>query len=249
MSGARRVLRVVLGWRMLRAILIALALMVPAAAVAQNCPQPLANARKLVLVVADDLNSTTATLRRYVRLSPEKPWRADGGPMTALVGRNGLAWGHAFRGDAQAGAPIKTEGDKRAPIGFYRIGAPFGFGASARAGYRQIREDTVCVDDAASPAYNTITSRARIGARVHGENMARVPEYRHGLFVDYPSDRAARGGSCIFIHLWTPNKTGTGGCVALPEPQLVRLQDFSRGGAVLAVLPRQARDRFKGCLP
>jgi hypothetical protein len=27
------------------------------------------------------------------------------------------------------------------------------------------------------------------------------------------------------------------------------LQDFAQGGAVLAVLPKQALDRFKGCLP
>ena len=58
-----------------------------------------------------------------------------------------------------------------------------------------------------------------------------------------------RAGSCIFIHLRLPGKTGTAGCVALPEPQLKALQDFSQGGAVLAVLPKQALGRFKGRLP
>jgi hypothetical protein len=43
--------------------------------------------------------------------------------------------------------------------------------------------------------------------------------------------------------------TGTGGCVALPEPQLIAMQDFAQAGAVLAILPRQALGRFKGCLP
>ena len=62
-------------------------------------------------------------------------------------------------------------------------------------------------------------------------------------------DRKARAGSCIFIHLRLPGKTGTNGCVALPEPQIEALQDFSANGAVLAVLPRKAFDRFKGCLP
>jgi L,D-peptidoglycan transpeptidase YkuD (ErfK/YbiS/YcfS/YnhG family) len=46
-----------------------------------------------------------------------------------------------------------------------------------------------------------------------------------------------------------PHMAGTGGCVALPEPQLVRLQDFTQGGAVLAIVPRGALDRFRGCLP
>ena len=84
-----------------------------------------------------------------------------------------------------------------------------------------------CVDDLSSPAYNTITSRAKVGWKVHGENMWRVPEYRRGLLVDYPTDRKARAGSCIFIHLQLPGKTGTSGCVALPEPQLEALQDFA----------------------
>jgi hypothetical protein len=35
----------------------------------------------------------------------------------------------------------------------------------------------------------------------------------------------------------------------MPEPRVEALQDFSAGGAVLAVLPRNALDRLPGCLP
>jgi hypothetical protein len=37
--------------------------------------------------------------------------------------------------------------------------------------------------------------------------------------------------------------------VALGEPQLEAVQDHVQSGGVLAILPRQALDRFKGCLP
>jgi hypothetical protein len=37
--------------------------------------------------------------------------------------------------------------------------------------------------------------------------------------------------------------------VAVPEPQVIELQDFSEAGAVLAVLPDAALGRFRGCLP
>jgi len=74
-------------------------------------------------------------------------------------------------------------------------------------------------------------------------------EYRRGLLVDYPTNRNARGGSCVFIHVQLPDRTGSGGGVALPEPQLEAVQDFVQDGAVLAILPRPALDRFKGCLP
>jgi D-alanyl-D-alanine dipeptidase len=231
------------------AVLSLILLIAPQVALAQSCPEPLASARRLVLVTADTLKSTTTSAERFERASPKTPWQVVGGPATALIGYRGVAWAHAFRKFARAGEPVKVEGDKRAPAGFYKIGRNFGAAASQVPNYMRLVEGTICVDDLASPAYNTITSRAIVGAKVHGENLWRVPEYARGLLVDYPSDRKARAGSCIFIHLQLPGKTGTNGCVALGEPQLEALQDFSRDGAVLAILPRQALARFKGCLP
>jgi hypothetical protein len=35
----------------------------------------------------------------------------------------------------------------------------------------------------------------------------------------------------------------------MPQGPLEAVQDFAQEGAVLAVLPRQALARFKGCLP
>ena len=231
------------------AILAAIMLLTPQVALAQNCPEPLASARRLVLVTADTLTSTTATVERFQRHTPNAQWEVAGGAATALIGHKGVGWSHAFRKFAKRGEPIKVEGDKRAPAGFYKIGPSFGFRASQVHNYVRVADGMVCVNDLTSPAYNTITRRDRIGPDVHAENMSRVPDYRRGLLVDYPTDRKARAGSCIFIHLQLAGKTGTGGCVALPEPQLEALQDFSQEGAVLAILPRAALDRFKGCLP
>jgi L,D-peptidoglycan transpeptidase YkuD (ErfK/YbiS/YcfS/YnhG family) len=234
---------------MSRILLFIIVLLAPGVALGQSCPAPLADARKLVLVTADTMTSTTASVQRFTRAAPNAPWQPASGPVTALIGHNGVGWAHTFRSFAQPGEPVKVDGDKRVPAGFYKIGRPFGFSPSERLHYLRIAEGVTCVDDSSSPAYNTITSRARVGWQVHGENMWRVPEYRRGLLVDYSTDRAARAGSCIFIHVRRPGATGTAGCVALPEPQVIALQDFAQSGAVLAVLPRQALDRFKGCLP
>jgi L,D-peptidoglycan transpeptidase YkuD (ErfK/YbiS/YcfS/YnhG family) len=235
---------------MVRATLLTLVvLLAPSFAQAQSCPAPLGDARRLVLVTADTLSSNTAALQSFSRTNASSPWRANGGPTTALIGHNGVGWSYAFRSYAAPGEPIKVDGDKRVPVGFFKIGRPFGFSPSRRPRYLQIVDGMTCVDDARSPAYNTITSRAKVGLTVHGENMWRVPEYRRGLLVDYPTNRKARAGSCIFIHTRLPGATGTSGCVSLPEPQVAVLQDFAQSGAVLAVLPRQALERFKGCLP
>jgi D-alanyl-D-alanine dipeptidase len=229
--------------------LILILSLLPAAALAQACPEPLASARRLLLVTADGMATPAATARLFARAEAAAPWRMVGGPAHALIGKNGLGWAHDFRRFAQRGEPVKVEGDRRAPIGFFAIGRAFGFAPSSGRGYLRIEQGMTCVDDVRSPAYNTITNRAQVGWDVSGENMWRIPLYRRGLLIDYPTNRAAHAGSCIFIHLWLPGKTSTSGCVALQEPALAAVQEFAQEGAVLAVLPGQALDRFTGCLP
>jgi L,D-peptidoglycan transpeptidase YkuD (ErfK/YbiS/YcfS/YnhG family) len=229
------------------------AALAPAAAGAQQphaCPAPLVSARRLVLVTADGMNASAARLRRYERGSAAEPWRPLGGPEPAMIGRAGMAWSPFFAGLRRDGEPAKVDGDKRAPAGIYRIGHSFGTVPSSRRGHLQVKPDTICVDDPASPAYNTITRRGAVGPRVGAENMSRaLPMYRRGLLVDYPTDAGARAGSCIFIHVWRTPATATSGCVALPEARVTALQDFSEPGAVIAILPRAALDRLPGCLP
>jgi L,D-peptidoglycan transpeptidase YkuD (ErfK/YbiS/YcfS/YnhG family) len=234
---------------MLRAAVALCVTLLPAAAFGQACPEPLASARRLVVVTADSMTTSLARMQRFERAASTQPWRALDAPQPALVGRNGMAWAYAFRASAKNGERVKVEGDKRAPAGFFRIGRSFGVAPSSRPNYLQIKQGSVCVDDLESAAYNTITTRAKVGAMTHGENMWRVPAYRNGLVVDYPTNRRVRAGSCIFIHIRTPAATGTAGCVAVPEPQVIALQDFAEAGAVLAILPEAARSRFRGCLP
>lgn len=218
-------------------------------AAAQSCPEPVASARRLVLVTADGLSTSTAKVRLYERPTADAGWRPAGPVMPAIVGRNGMAWAFPFRALAAPTEPVKTEGDKRAPAGFFRLTGSLGQVASDRPGYVHLEPGTVCVDDPASPAYNTITTRAKVGWRVSGENMWRIPHYRHGLLVDYPTSRTRRGGSCIFIHLRMPGASSTSGCVALEEPALLAIEQFAASGAVLAILPAQARRRLGACLP
>jgi len=225
-----------------------IALIASQAAFAQSCPQPLASARRLVLVTAETFASSHAIVERFERVAPGAAWQVSGGPASALIGRAGLAWAQAFRGFARRGEPVKVEGDKRTPAGFFKIGRSFGFAVSDSPGYLRISDGMTCVDDPRSRAYNTITWRTLLGKGVHGENMD-VPEYARGILVDYPTDRKARAGSCIFIHLQLPGRTATSGCIALPEPQLAAVQDHVQPGAVLAVLPQKALARFRTCLP
>jgi len=216
---------------------------------AATCPAPLAQASRLVLVTTQSMDTALATLQRFTRRSADLPWKRVGAAEPAVVGKAGLGWGFPFLDAKEGEEPEKVEGDNRTPAGFFRIGASFGFAPSRRPGYIELKSaETVCVEDPSSPFYNSITKRSDIGA-VQADDMRSSPFYRSGLFVDYPSDRATLRGSCIFIHIWSASNTGTAGCVGLPEARVEVLQDFSRAGAVIAILPATAFDRFPGCLP
>jgi L,D-peptidoglycan transpeptidase YkuD (ErfK/YbiS/YcfS/YnhG family) len=230
-------------------IMAALALSA-ASARAQSCPAPLAGAKRLVLVTAATMHDTAASMRLYERASPAEPWRPRGAAEPAVIGTAGMGWSRFFPQLARRGEPVKIEGDKRAPAGVFPIGRSFGTLASSRPDYLHVTADTICVHDPSSKSYNTIGSRARLGPMVSAENMSRaLPMYRRGLVVDYPADAKARAGSCIFIHVWRSPAIGTAGCVAIPEPRVEALQDFSADGAALAIFPRAALDRLPGCLP
>lgn len=236
--------------RMLRLSTLGAVLAFVPHALAADCPPPLGDALRLVLVTTASMNTSSAKMQLFTRAAPDVPWKQEGGAERAVIGEAGIAWGYTFVQYKHEGESEKREGDRRTPAGFFRLGPSFGFSSSDLPSYITVKaNETVCVEDPASPSYNTITKRSQVGADIRVEFMRRSPLYRRGLFVDYPSDRASQRGSCIFVHIWqSPNK-GTAGCVGLPEDRVKLVQEFSRAGSVLAVLPEQALARFAGCLP
>ena len=216
-----------------------------------SCPQPLAEAPRLIVVTATDINAPGALLTTYERTTPDAPWMSVGGLREAVVGLKGLAWGGPWRQLARDGEPLKQEGDKRSPAGIYRMGAPFGFEASSEAGYLQLATDQhICVEDVRSDLYGQIVKRSAVAPGIKFDQMRAEPLYRTGLVVDYPADRERKAGSCIFIHVWRKPGQGTAGCVALEEASVTELRAWaSAAPSAIAILPAGAAERFPGCLP
>ncbi|MEM7694822.1 MAG: hypothetical protein AAF318_10250 [Pseudomonadota bacterium] len=212
------------------------------------CPAPIAAARRFVLVSAPTMASPTATLRLFSR--EDAGWTA-GRATPVTLGRRGLGW--AFDQPANGAKPsaIKREGDKRTPAGVFRLSGAFGIGPSDLPGYRDVRaDDLVCVDDPKNALYNAIVpwKAAQEADARSFERMKSTRLYRAGLFVDHPTGRAARGGSCIFLHVWRAPGRPTVGCVAMAEGPLRALQAATAGvPSAIAILPEGAHHRLKGC--
>ena len=212
------------------------------------CPAEVAGAERLVLVLGSGLDARAATVRFMERRGER--WHASGEPKAAALGVGGMAWSWAAKAYAPSGERVKIEGDKRTPAGFFRLGKPFGFSARNVPAYVGLRPGQhYCVDDLHSPLYNTVVAKASAG-EASGEDMAAIALYRQGLFVDYPTNREAKGGSCIFVHVRRSAKAGTVGCVALAERDVTAMQDWAREKpTVIGILPSAAWDRLRGCFP
>jgi L,D-peptidoglycan transpeptidase YkuD (ErfK/YbiS/YcfS/YnhG family) len=216
-----------------------------------TCPPILASATRLIVVLTDTMETASATFQSYERATPSDPWTPRGKLQSAVVGKAGLAWGHPFRDLARAAEPVKQEGDKRTPAGIFSLGATFGFEPDSHPNHLTLTQDQhVCVDEPSSPHYSRIVPRAIAGRATSGENMWAIPAYKRGVVVDYPASGTAKSGSCIFLHIWEAADQGTSGCVAAPEAKIVELQHLAReGAAAIAIVPKDASERFAACLP
>ncbi len=212
------------------------------------CPD-IGSATKLVLVTATEFASQSAQVRLFE--SRAGKWHQAGAGKKAVLGGGGLAWSWTQERFAGKGEPVKKEGDRKTPAGFFSIAAPFGFAQSERKGYvRLAKGEHYCVDDPASPHYNSIVPKAKAGEGVSGEDMAAIPPYRKGLFLNYPTSREKRGGSCIFVHVWRTPSSPTSGCVALAEADVEDIQSWSANGATaIGIVPEPAWRRLRGCFP
>ncbi|OLN28124.1 hypothetical protein DVDV_1756 [Desulfovibrio sp. DV] len=210
---------------------------------------PLAGSSQLVLVVAENWNANHAQLRRFERSRPNGTWHPVGDDVPVSLGRNGLAWGRGLHGERLSAAPVKAEGDGRAPAGVFGlprafIGPSESFRSSAKFPAYQVTTQTVCVDTVASQYYNQMFEENTVTKDWDSEERMLRPDglYRFGLFVDHNAPTAQPGaGSCIFMHLWRGPGSPTAGCTAMAEPSLRVILGWldATKRPVLVQLPRE----------
>ena len=226
-----------------------LVLAVPVVHADQTCPIELQSATQLVLVNIPSVSLHRAAVTRFERATTTEPWRISGARMPAVIGRKGFGWAPSFRDRATTSAPHKIEGDGKTPGGIFRLGNAFGFGASSVSGYVRLSPGKeFCVSDPKSPDYNRIIPK-KPAHSIDGEDMGAIGLYRRGLFIDYPTNAAERAGSCIFVHVWRAENSGTSGCVAFSQSDVEVLQTWVRSQkAVIAILPSAEAKNIETCL-
>jgi L,D-peptidoglycan transpeptidase YkuD (ErfK/YbiS/YcfS/YnhG family) len=188
--------------------------------------------RQLIVVTTagwSDVNASVQLLER--KQSGGTQWRKVGAAFPAVVGKRGLAWGIGLHGTGEPGTPSKKEGDQKSPAGVFRLYAVFGTATAEqvhylRFPYQQVDAAAEAVDDPRSRYYNRVIDRAVIEQPdwSSSESMLAVPsQYRLGVMIEHNWSQIPGLGSCIFLHVWNSNRTGTAGCTAMSLADLKRL--------------------------
>lgn len=189
---------------------------------------PFSKSLQAVVVTTADWNAVTGKARIYERKSAKSPWKAVGAEFPIVVGRSGMAWGAGLNElPSDTGRLLlKTEGDGKSPAGIFALTSAFGSAEKAnfiKFPYTKLEEYTECVDDVNSNHYNKIVDRMKVGVFdwKSSEKMLEVGEqYDLGIFVEHNSERQKGGGSCIFLHIWKDETTGTAGCTAMARASI-----------------------------
>ena len=170
------------------------------------------NTRQLLVVFNSNNKNPEVVLLAVERVKTE--WKISLGPIPAGIGENGFA----TPGD-------KTEGDGKTPGGIFKLGHLYTYDAEVKTQmpYSQTTSDDKWIDDPESDEYNQ---------HIQGETNAKSYEnlklnsnhYKYCMVIEYNTNPVEKGkGSAIFFHLrMSPDET-TAGCVAVLEPDMIKI--------------------------
>lgn len=188
----------------------------------------LAESLQAVVVTTKDWNALQGAAQLFERADTKSIWTIKGAAFPVVLGTNGLAWSDEFeyllREKPQS---FKREGDGRSPAGVFDLTSAFGSNEKpdyVKLPFTKLEESTECVDDTNSASYNRIVDRFKIGNFdwQSSEKMLEIgAPYDLGVTVAHNSNPVKRGsGSCIFLHIWKDETTGTAGCTAMKRENI-----------------------------
>ncbi len=209
------------------------------------------HSQQLMIVLTDGWASLQGTLYAFEKHKDKWVLRFTN---AVVVGSKGLGIGDGLVPLTIDGAPIKKEGDLKAPAGIFTIGTAFGY-----AGYQDARwikntytkaaDTVICVDDMHSAHYNTLLNKDSTQSDWNSfEYMHRKDNYyKWGLFVNHNASPPVAGhGSCIFMHIWQNAHQGTEGCTAMREADILRVLHWinAKRNPLLVQMPKSEYARL-----
>jgi L,D-peptidoglycan transpeptidase YkuD (ErfK/YbiS/YcfS/YnhG family) len=197
---------------------------------------------QIVLVVAEEFNSTKAKLICF------EDNRAVFGPIEVNLGANGVAFGIGERALLKTEVePIKKEGDKKAPLGIFTLDAVFGYEKemNIKMPYLYATKELICVDDSSSKFYNQIIKKPKEAPASYEEMRREDAQYELGVTVGHNKEQIPQMGSCIFLHVEKSIDAPTAGCTSMKMEDLKKIihwLDKSKNPTLIQIISAQKKE-------
>lgn len=188
----------------------------------------LKNNNQVLFVKTSSYSSVQGDMFLYERKNHHKKWKLVDS-FAVVVGHNGLGKDVKSKIIFNDSMPLKHEGDEKAPAGIFSLGPVFSYHnvKNLHMPFVQVDTNYLCVDDENSAYYNTLVLGDTVSHHDYNsfEYMKRNDSlYEYGVWVKYNSDSITPGnGSCIFIHIWRNQNSGTTGCTATTKENILKL--------------------------
>lgn len=130
------------------------------------------------------------------------------------------------------------EGDGKTPTGTFNLTSGFGIrnNPGAAMPYMQVNDYMYWCGDEAH--YNQLIDIRQHPHSCRGEHLIDyVPHYYYGMFTDFNPQGIYGKGSAIFLHCMGSNPY-TGGCIAVPQSDMIRILQMAQPGAKICIYPQ-----------
>ena len=178
------------------------------------------SSQQIILVVAQDFNSSKAKLQCF------EDGKKVFNTIDVNLGKNGLSWGLGQVPIAQKyEKSIKQEGDKKAPIGIFKLSSVFGYEKNQNLNmpYIYTSKDLICVDDSNNRDYNKIIHMPSNKPSSFEFMKRDDDQYKLGIVVEHNKQAIKQRGSCIFMHLQKEKDAPTAGCTSMSYNDLKKI--------------------------
>jgi murein L,D-transpeptidase YafK len=196
------------------------------------------SSQQIILVVGEDFTKSQASLECYE--GSKKIFDT----ISVNIGKNGLGWGLGeVQLEQKKNEPLKYEGDKKAPIGVFKLSALYGYNPKStyKMPYLFTSQTLICVDDSSSNFYNQIIETK--GNEKSFEFMKRQDkQYELGIVVEHNKNAIAKRGSCIFLHVKKSQNSPTAGCTAMNLEEIQKIAKWldKKKNPILIQIPKSS---------
>ena len=210
------------------------------------------SSEQIVLVLSDGFNSSKATLSCF---EDGKKVFED---IEVNLGKNGLGWGigkkELIQGDVE---PLKYEGDKKAPIGIFKLTSIFGYEKKHdfKMPFIHATKEMICVDDSNSKYYNQIINMNSLGQKEKPNSFEYMKrddnQYELGITVGHNENQFKKRGSCIFIHVQKSHDASTAGCTSMSLKNIKKIVSWldESKNPILIQVPKEKLNQIKKLYP